>query len=93
MLAALAAYAIGLAAEAAFRGATLDELFRAVDQVFIHQVVELFLQMGAGIGRSMLAVVTDEGTATALNKVQQTVDLFPSLFIQGGECRLAQGKQ
>ncbi len=93
MLAALAAYAIGLAAEAAFRGATLDELFWAVDQVFINQVVELFLQMGAGIGRSMLAVVTDEGTATALNKVQQTVDLFPSLFIQGGECRLAQGKQ
>lgn len=49
--------------------------------------------MGAGIGRRMFAVVTYEGTATALNKVQQTVDLFFSLFIQGGDCRLAQGKQ
>lgn len=93
MLAALAAYAIGLAAEAALRGTTLDELFWAVDQVFIQQVVELFLQMSAGIGRSMFAVVTDEGTATAFNKVQETVDLLLPLFIQSGMCRLAQGKQ
>ena len=66
---------VGPAAHAALRGGAVDEVFSAVHQSFVLQVIELLLQVGAGRAARVFAAVTDETAIAVLDEVQQCADL------------------